>query len=437
MPPLANGGSAATLRVLFKVEVAMYLTPVSLQPPLAPIDFVSAEAWKRERRAVFASSWQLVASASQLQRPGSFITVELLGVPVVIRNFGGELVALRNVCAHRQSILATKPAGCSPTLKCPYHGWEYGADGRTRKLPGATNFPKFDHAHYCLDKFALEQCGDLVFIRLSSQGPTLREWIGERFEILEDWFSTSSHHLALHCRYDYVANWKIPVENSLESYHIPYIHPNTFHTDPAEANSTHIIHDTGTCFTARFHPPRLIDDILDRAEIWVMHRLGAPPTGIYHHHHIFPNLLISHTDTTSFVQMVHPSGPASSFSLIWQYGLGGTQQKLIPRMISYAWGKFTASLTRTIVTEDISVYALVQAGAAGSRQPGILGRCEERLYASQKYVRDRIDAWEREHPTNAGATPVQTLNKNDLPPDNAGLPADGLPADEMEYGPLK
>lgn len=391
----------------------MYLSPVSQQPPLPPSDFFSEESWKLERRAVFAESWHLVGSGSQLKKTGQYLAVELLGVPVVIRNFDGQLAALRNVCAHRQSLIATKPSGCSPTLKCPYHGWEYGGDGKTRKLPGASNFPKFDHEHYCLDRFQLEQCGDLVFIRLSAQGPSLRDWIGERFDTLASWFSTDSHHLALHKRFDFAANWKIPVENSLESYHIPYIHPNTFHTDPAEENSTHIFYDTGTCFTARFHPPRMIDDLLDRAEIMIMRVLGHSPNGIYHHHHIFPNLLISHTDTTSFIQMVHPAGPDKSFSLLWQYALGDSSLSFFPRMVSYGWGQFTASLTRTIVTEDISVYALVQAGAAAASRPGLLGRCEERLYESQKYVRDKVDAWKarRAPEASTGESPVtKTLN---------------------------
>jgi len=367
----------------------MYLTPVSQPSLLSPSDFVSEETWKVERQAVFADSWHLVAVGSQLRRHGDFVAVELLGVPVVIRNFDGELVALRNICAHRQSLIATKPLGCSPTLKCPYHGWEYGADGRTRKIPGAANFPGFDHARYCLDKFVLAQCGDLIFVRLSAAGPSLQEWIGERFDLLSRWFSTSTHHLAAHYRFDYEANWKIPVENSLESYHIPLVHPKTFHTDPAEQHSDHTFYDTGTALTARFHPPRMIDALLDWAEVWVLHRLGVPPEGTYHHHQIFPNLLISHTDTTSFVQMIHPMGPAKSCSLAWHYGLGNASQPFLPRMLSWAWGKLTAALARTIVTEDIFIYPLVQAGAAGARQPGLLGRCEERLYEFQKHVCER------------------------------------------------
>jgi len=396
----------------------MYQTPVSLKPLLHPRDFVSAEFWEQEQVAVFAESWHLVATQRQLRKSGAYISVTLLGVPVLVRNFSGEIVALRNVCAHRQSLLATEPSGCSPTLKCPYHGWEYGADGRTRKLPGAANFPKFEHQHYCLDRFAVEVCGDLIFVRLSSTGPSLREWIGERFELFAAWFSVEEYHQAMYRRLEFAANWKIPVENSLESYHIPCVHPQTFHTDPAEAHSTHEFFETGTSFQARFHPPRWIDHALDRAEIWVMHRLGCVPDGMYQHHHVFPNLLISHTDSTSFVQMIHPVGPDRSFSLMWQYGRGGERLPFVPRVISRLWGQFTGALTRTIVLEDVPVYALVQSGAAGAGKPGLLGRCEERIHASQKYLRDRIDVWQAERhasrskPDGAAASVSASLKTN-------------------------
>ncbi|WP_437185185.1 aromatic ring-hydroxylating oxygenase subunit alpha [Planctomicrobium sp. SH668] len=369
----------------------MYITQTSMTPALASQEYSSEESWKLERKFVFGRSWHLVGTKTELARHGDYLSREILGVPVVIRNFQGDLVALRNVFAHRQALLTTKASGRSESLKCPYHGWEYGADGLTRKIPGAVNFPKFDRPKYALDRFHLDSCGDLVFVRLSEEGPTLREWIGERFDLLNGCFSTSRYHLATRFRFDYTANWKIPVENSLESYHIPYVHPNTFHTDPAEANSSHFLHDTGTSFTAKFHPPRMIDALLDRTEQVVLRILGEKGTGIYHHHHIFPNLLISHTDSTSFIQMIYPSGPATCHSLVWQYGLGDREKSFFPRMVAFGWGKFMGTLSKTIVNEDIAVYALVQAGAAAATRPGILGRCEERIYASQEYVRSKIE----------------------------------------------
>lgn len=370
----------------------MYHAQTSMEPPLPPQAYCAEEVWERERRAVFASAWHLVGTASSLQRPGQYLTLELLGVPLLVRNFDGELSALRNVCAHRQAILTTKSSGCSESLSCPYHGWEYGVDGRTRRLPGATNFPKFDHGRYCLERFAVAQCGDLVFVRLSKQGPTLREFLGDRYDLFSKWFSPPEYRQAMFRRLDYAANWKIPVEASLESYHIPWVHPKTFNEDPGEMRSTHLFHDSGTSFETVFLAPRWIDRRLRDAERLVLSILGIRYTGDYQHHHVFPNILVSHTDSLSLIQVVHPAGPARSFALAWQFGIEPARRGPFLKTLARGWAQFTSWLTRTILAEDMHIYPLVQAGVAGASGPGLLGRCEERLYASQKYVRDRIDA---------------------------------------------
>ncbi|SFH84072.1 aromatic ring-hydroxylating oxygenase subunit alpha [Planctomicrobium piriforme] len=368
----------------------MYQTPVALEPPLPPQAYCDAEFAERERQQVFLPAWHLVTTHSAVAKHGEFVALEVLGVPVVVRNFDGELVALRNVCAHRQSIIARKPSGCSPTLKCPYHGWEYGSDGKTRKLPGATNFPKFKHDEYCLDKFLVEQCGDLVFIRLSETGPSLREWFGERFDLFAGWFSTGKYAQSMSCRFDMAANWKIPVEGSLESYHIPCVHPQTFHEDPGEKPSTHFFYPTGTAFQTIFLAPRWIDSRLRDVERIVLGILGIRYTGDYDHHHVFPHLLISHTDSLSVAQVVIPVDATHCYTLAMQYGIEPVKPNFFSTRVARRWGKFTAWLTRTILAEDRDIFPAVQAGVQGARKPGILGRCEERLHALQKYVHDRV-----------------------------------------------
>jgi phenylpropionate dioxygenase-like ring-hydroxylating dioxygenase large terminal subunit len=393
----------------------MYQAQTSLEPPLPPAAYWEESAWQQERSAVFAQGWHLVGAASSLQQPGAYVTAELLGVPVLVRNFGGELVALRNVCAHRQAILATKPSGCSPTLKCPYHGWEYGADGRTRKIPEALNFPKFDREQYCLDTFALEQCGDLVFVRLSQEGPSLREVLGERFDLLAGWFSTEMYELAMFRRIDYPANWKIPVEASLESYHVPFVHPQTFHDDPGDARSEHAFYDTGSSFETIFFALRWIDRRMRDAEWLALKVMGMTYTGDYRHHHVFPNIMVTNTNSLSLVQVVHPSTPEKSYVLAWQYARLPERKGFIPRWWGWCWGQFAAWLTRTILAEDIAIYPLVQAGVTGSRKTGVLGRCEERLYAFQKFIRDRIDAAKQPNrPCTCGAEESAALNATEI-----------------------
>src|SRR5262245_4817243 len=58
-----------------------------------------AEINSAERRAVFGNTWQLVGRASQVAEPGSFLTADLAGEPIlVVRDQEGELRAFYNVC---------------------------------------------------------------------------------------------------------------------------------------------------------------------------------------------------------------------------------------------------------------------------------------------------------------------------------------------------
>ncbi len=369
----------------------MYQSPVSFDPPLPPSAYYDPAQAELEKQHVFSDAWHLVSTATSLAKHGQFVAMMLLGTPVVVRNFNGEIVALRNVCAHRQAIIARKPSGCSPTLKCPYHGWEYGSDGKTRKLPGATNFPKFQQDRYCLDKFHVAQCGDLVFVRLSDTGPSLREWIGDHYDLYARWFSVPDYWQSLNAQYEISANWKIPVEGSLESYHIPCVHEKTFHEDPGEKASTHDFFPTGTSFQTIFLAPRFIDRLLRVVERIVLKVADTPQNHVYDHHHIFPHLLISHNDVVSVAQAVFPVDENHSFTLVMQYGLEPKRKRWWRKQVTRAMSRLTAALTKTILAEDRDVFPLVQAGVEGARKTGILGRCEERLFAIQKYIADRIE----------------------------------------------
>lgn len=397
----------------------MYLTPVSLEPALPPRAYCDPAHAELEKTHVFHDAWHLVAGKQNLAKPGQFVTLTLFGIPLVVRNFDGQLVALRNVCAHRQAIIARKSHGCSPTLRCPYHGWEYGADGKTRKLPGASNFPKFKHQQYCLDQFLVEECGDLVFVRFSPTGPTLREWMGENFDLYARWFSSSDHFQSASLRFEIDANWKIPVEGSLESYHIPSVHPQTFYEDPGDKRSRHTVSPTGTTFQTDLLTPRRVDRMLQSLERMVLKVAGGQPSGLYDHQHVFPHLMISRTDVVSVAQVVYPVDAGQCFTLAILYGLEPQRRSWWRKAVTRGMGKLTVALTKTILAEDRDVFPLVQAGTEGSCKTGILGRCEERLFAIQKHIADRIARGE-----NARSVEPANVSADQDGSDEKVLPAD-------------
>ncbi|HMI36531.1 MAG TPA: Rieske 2Fe-2S domain-containing protein, partial [Steroidobacteraceae bacterium] len=76
----------------------------------------------REIATVFRRRWQYVGPASQLERPGDYITARIAHEPLVLLNDGGVIRGFFNVCRHRAGPLALG-CGNAARLVCRYHGW--------------------------------------------------------------------------------------------------------------------------------------------------------------------------------------------------------------------------------------------------------------------------------------------------------------------------
>jgi phenylpropionate dioxygenase-like ring-hydroxylating dioxygenase large terminal subunit len=336
---------------------------------------------------LFRPAWHLVGTTQELAHPGDFLTCELLGQPVQVRNFLGQLHALSNVCAHRHCLVSSASHGHSRTMRCQYHGWEYGEDGATRRIPEPRNFAPIDSELLRLPKYRVETCGALVFVSLLEFGPTLAEHLGPIHGLCAERFGDGWRPF-LNWKPDYPANWKVPVENSLEAYHVPAVHDRTFGSDPGERRSTHTIGKFHTSFhtTLPFNPHSRGDVFFQRCEAAIVGRRGGSQGGTYEQHHSFPNLLFSFTDAISLCHCVLPTGPRTSQAVIRQFGWVGNRPG-VRHWLAGRWGHVAAHVTRRILLEDTRLYAAIQRGLEASEHPGVLGRCEERIHALQAYVR--------------------------------------------------
>ena len=74
----------------------MYHSPVSFDAPLDPRSYFAEESHALEATRVFQSTWQLIGLASSIARSGQYLSATIGSVPMLVRNFDGELVALRN-----------------------------------------------------------------------------------------------------------------------------------------------------------------------------------------------------------------------------------------------------------------------------------------------------------------------------------------------------
>src|SRR5436190_1823913 len=129
--------------------------------------YTSAEISSAERSAVFGSSWQMVGRLEQLSAPGSFITADIAGEPIlVIRGDDGVLRAFFNVCRHRAAPLLNERCGTVAKLRCRYHGWTYDLAGKLRGTPefdGVCEFRKEDNG---LVPISIATWGPFVWVHL-------------------------------------------------------------------------------------------------------------------------------------------------------------------------------------------------------------------------------------------------------------------------------
>jgi choline monooxygenase len=185
--------------------------------------------YARLRERVLARAWHLVGDAAGLTRPGQVLPAVIqdgcLDEPVVLtRGPAGELHCLSNVCTHRGNLVVTD-AACLTTLRCGYHGRRFGLDGRFLSMPEfqeALDFPsERDH----LPRLALERWGRFLFASLDPAFPfaELMAGVGERL----GWISFDELELDPVRSRDYQveAHWALYVENYLEGFHIPFVHP--------------------------------------------------------------------------------------------------------------------------------------------------------------------------------------------------------------------
>jgi choline monooxygenase len=175
-------------------------------------------AWlELERRAVFGRTWQLVAHAEQLAEHGDSVAAEIAGMPVVVVRDGAELRGFHNVCRHRAGPVAV---GCArrSTLQCRYHGWTYGLDGRLLRAPEMDGVRDFDPERVKLPEVRVAKWGPLVFACLSDDAPELSVELAEIAE------PDGLRHVQRR-EYTLAANWKVYVDNYLEGYHVPLVHP--------------------------------------------------------------------------------------------------------------------------------------------------------------------------------------------------------------------
>ena len=207
--------------------------PASLIPTLPGRYYTDPAIFGLEQARIFESMWFCAVRSSDLDKPGSFKSVQVGRESViVVRGRDGALRAFLNICRHRGAKLCTDDSGrVERALQCPYHAWTYGLDGKLIAAPNLANMPDIDRTEYGLVKVHLREWLGYAWVCLADEPPSFESdvhgAVSERLGTLEAISSYEIADLAVGRRivYDVRANWKLIVENFMECYHCATIHP--------------------------------------------------------------------------------------------------------------------------------------------------------------------------------------------------------------------
>jgi len=194
---------------------------------LPPWAYNSAAANRLEIEHVLKPSWQLACHVSNIAAPGDYTTFELgHDSIVVLRGRDHEIRAFHNVCRHRAARLVEGNGTCRGAITCPYHGWTYNLDGTLRGLPVRDSFPDLDLNLHGLVPVHVATMVGFVFVCMAESPPqppatawgTMLEDLLP-YQIDNMWPLTSVYEEA------WDVDWKVAMDNYLESYHVPIGHP--------------------------------------------------------------------------------------------------------------------------------------------------------------------------------------------------------------------
>ena len=208
------------------------LTPVTEARGLPNAHYVDPAVFDEERHALLFSQWAGIGFAKDIPQPGDVKPIDFLGVPLLaVRDHDGGVRVYQNTCRHRGMILVEEAGNMRGTLRCPYHSWCYGLDGKLRSTPHVGGPGQNLHDNIKRDELGLLAFRsyvyrDVIFVNIDGAAPEFEVYASK---LMERW---KEHDQPLYSageassfQFDVKCNWKLAVENYCESYHLPWIHP--------------------------------------------------------------------------------------------------------------------------------------------------------------------------------------------------------------------
>lgn len=351
--------------------------------------------WEVEH--LLKKQWLCVGHQSQIPNPGDYFHFDLFDHPIIItRDKSHNIHVLSRVCAHRGMDLMPvgyghQAAGHRNRLLCPYHHWSYELDGSLVAAPEMQNNQCFAMDQLDLPRYRSDVWEGFIFMTFDADIPSVRSQFSPLLPFLGH-RQMAELEMVISLTWDCPFNWKVLVENFMESYHHLGAHHKTFESIMPAAG-TWSESDTGDTIISHLpFAPRILADESEHQQLIEFKPCSEGTATDQREYAVYlgaPTFLLF-------------GGP----DRVYWYGLqphGPEQMTLTTTMLIHPDSQDIESYEQRISDsidslkrfhlEDMEMCSAVQTGlASSSYRPGPLSHLEMPVWLFQQYLARQIQA---------------------------------------------
>lgn len=314
-----------------------------------------------------------VGSTADLPEIDSYRSFRLGSKVVTVRNTDDGIRAFGNVCLHRSNLIDPLGDG-KRRFSCGFHGWSYGNHGELSFAPFTETACIKNRS---LPVFPVAESEGFLFVGLSGHLPDIEKFprVIEKLGLTR---SAPFHRETM----VHDCNWKLLVENILESYHLNFVHRGTFLKSGFTSTSTHTWEADGYVNTASIVPQPSTD------KTKAVQKLARKASHSYKHAYVFPNLFISNTnDLIGFVSHLDPIDERTT-RLTWEL-FELPEMHALPEPIRAHIRNEAIEFSQVTLGEDKCMVETCQIGITSEMASMQLQPIEDRVQQFHDYYNER------------------------------------------------
>jgi len=191
--------------------------------------YVCPDIADQEWTTFFQNHPQLIGLSGDLPDPGSYMTLDDFGVPILAtRDKDGVFRAFLNACRHRSVKVAADARGQKSVFMCPFHNWSYANTGDLLNIPDQAHFGPVDKSCMGLIKLPAVERNGLLWIHPNrDESLDIASLLGPELDEEFSAYQLNQQVLVGEKTITMNLNWKFANDTFGETYHFGKLHSNT------------------------------------------------------------------------------------------------------------------------------------------------------------------------------------------------------------------